>query len=499
MKGKKILIIAALFLACYFANQALADVYVVSIDKDIGKGLREYIKRAIQYAEKRDADLILFDIKTYGGAVDAAEDIVDNVSQTEIPTIAYVNPKAISAGAMISIACDQIVMTPDGRIGAAAPVIGITGQEAPPKMVSVIRATLKAIAESKGRNPHIAEAMVDKKRILVRLNDEIISLNTEEYDKKLIDDEEMEVLVQEDDLLTLTAEEAMEYSFADGIAKSKDEILEEYMIFSVNGELMPLTIDKVKDKRAAGQVVEKLTDLKGMRLRIIPMTLAEQLASWITSAIISSLLLTFGMLGVIMELRTPGFGVPGIIGVICLAIFFGGHMVANPNINATYAALAFIIGFGLLMVEILVIPGFGFAGISGIILMIGGILFIFGKSYEPGTAVLWLSSSFILTCALGVVLFYTLPKTSAWQKFILTTEQKTELGYQAPPAEWNDYMGQTGVAITALRPSGTAMIGNSRVDVVTEGDFIDKGTPIKVVEVEGIRVVVREANEEDWG
>jgi len=203
----------------------------------------------------------------------------------------------------------------------------------------------------------------------------------------------------------------------------------------------------------------------------------------------------FGTLGVVMELRTPGFGVPGIIGVICLAIFFGGHMVANPNINATYAALAFFVGCGLLMVEILVIPGFGFAGISGIILMIGGILFIFGRSYEPGTSVLWLSSSFILTFALGIVLFYTLPKTSAWQKFVLTAEEKSELGYQAPPAEWNDYMGQAGRAITALRPAGTAMIGNSRVDVVTEGDFIDKDTPIKVVEVEGMRVVVRRAEE----
>ena len=495
MKGNKIFIIATLFLACYFANQAPADVYVVSIDKDIGKGLREYIKRAIQYAEKKEADAILFDIKTYGGAVDAAEDIVDSVSQTDIPTIAYVNPKAISAGAMISIACDQIVMTPDGRIGAAAPVIGVTGQEAPAKMVSVIRATLKSIAESKGRNPHIAEAMVDKHRILIELDGEILSLNSEEYDKKLIDDEEMTVLVPEDDLLTLTAEEAMEYNFVDMIAKSRDEILDKYVIVSVRGELMALTDEQIREKRAGGEEVKKIKDLEGTRLQTIPMTLAEQFASWITSAIISSLLLTFGMLGVIMELRTPGFGVPGIIGIICLAIFFGGHMVANPNINATYAALAFIIGFGLLMVEILVIPGFGFAGISGIILMIGGILFIFGKSYEPGTAVLWLSSSFILTCALGVVLYYTLPKTSAWQKFILTTEQKTELGYQAPPAEWNDYMGQTGKAITALRPSGTAMIGNSRVDVVTEGDFINKGTQIKVVEVEGMRVVVRETGE----
>ena len=359
MKGNRIFMIAVLFLACFFINQSFADVYVVSIDKDIGKGLREYIKRAIQYAEKKNADVILFDIKTYGGAVDAADDIVDIVSQTEIPTIAYVNPKAISAGAMIAVACDQIVMTPDGRIGAAAPVIGVTGQEAPPKMVSVIRATLKSIAESKGRNPHIAEAMVDKKRILVELNGEIISLNSEEYDKKLIDDEEMEVLVPEDDLLTLTAEEALEYDFADGIAKSRDEILEKYAIVSVKGEgeLMALTDEQIKEKRAGGEEVKKIKDLKGMHLRIIPMTLAEQLASWITSAVISSLLLMFGTLGIIMELRTPGFGVPGIIGVICLAIFFGGHMVANPNINATYAALAFFVGCGLLMLEILVIPG----------------------------------------------------------------------------------------------------------------------------------------------
>jgi len=495
MKANKLLIIATLFLACYFVNQTSADVYVVSIDRDIGKGLREYIKRAIQHAEKKNADAIIFDIKTYGGAVDAAEDIVDIVSQTYIPTIAYVNPKAISAGAMISIACDQIVMTRDGRIGDAAPVIGITGQEASPKAVSFVRATLKAIAQKQGRNSHIAEAMVDKDLTLVELNGEIISLNSEEYDKKLINDEEMTVLFTDDELVTLTAEEALEYKFADVIAKSRNDILEKYVIASVKGELMALTHEKIKEIRSDGEEVKNPKPLKDMHLRIIPMRLAEHFASWITSAMISSLLLMFGTLGVIMELRTPGFGVPGIIGVICLAIFFGGHMVPNPNINATYAALAFIVGCGLLLLEILVIPGFGFAGISGIILMIGGILFIFGRSYEPGTAVIWLSSSFILTFALGVVLFYTLPKTSAGRKFILTVEEKSELGYQAPPAQWTEYTGQTGKAITALRPAGTAMIGNSRVDVVTEGDFIDKNTPIKVVEVEGMRVVVRKAEE----
>jgi len=206
---------------------------------------------------------------------------------------------------------------------------------------------------------------------------------------------------------------------------------------------------------------------------------------------ISALLLSLGTIGLLIELRTPGFGFPGIIGISCLALFFGGHTIAT--INSSYAALAFVVGLGLLMFELFVIPGFGVAGILGILLMFGGILFIFGKSYNPKEAVLWLSISFIATFGLGVVAFYTLPRTRTWQQFVLSTVQGSE--YQAPSAELENYARKTGRAVTPLRPAGTAIIDGSRVDVVTEGNFISKDTPIKVVKVEGMKVIVQEIEE----
>jgi membrane-bound serine protease (ClpP class) len=171
-------------------------------------------------------------------------------------------------------------------------------------------------------------------------------------------------------------------------------------------------------------------------------------------------------------------------------MLFGGHMIAR--VDAGYAALAFIIGLGLLLLELLVIPGFGIAGVSGIMLMLGGIVFIFGKSYELMTAVFWLSTSFIATVALGIGLMYMIPRTRTGKGFILSTELEKRLGYQASSESLKDYIGREGVALTPLRPAGAVIIGESRLDVVTEGGFIDKNTPIKVVKVEGAQLVVRE-------
>jgi membrane-bound serine protease (ClpP class) len=495
MKSYNILTITMLLLAICFATLAsAADVYVVEIRKDIGKGLREYIRSGIKTAEKNYADAIIFDISTFGGAVAAMEDIVDDIYNTDIPTIAYVNSKAISAGAMIAISCDQIVMRSGGTLGDAAPVY-MGGQEAPEKVVSVIRAKIRAIAQRQGRNADIAEAMVDKNRVLVKIGDEIVALVADDYNKKMEAGELMpeDVIVPEGELLTLTTDEALEYGFADARAENIDELLEMYEIVKIKDEYKALTSDAIIKMKSEGVEIEEIMSLAGAKIKRIKMTLAERLAIFITSPMISAMLLTFGGLGLLIELRTPGFGFPGMIGIISLGLFFGGHTIAN--VNASYAALAFVIGLGLLMLEILVIPGFGIAGISGIGLMLGGILFIFGESYEPEEAILWLSISFIATVGLGIVAFYTLPKTRTWQQFVLSTAENSELGYQAPSRELENYAGKTGRALTPLRPAGTAIIDGSRVDVVTEGGFISRDMPVKVVRVEGMKVIVQEIEE----
>lgn len=490
--GVRHLIYMLLFTVCFATLASAAEVYVIEIRKDIGKGLGEYIRRGIETSEKNNADAIIFDISTFGGAVAAMDEIVENIFDADTPTIAYVNSKAISAGAMIAISCDQIVMRPGGKIGDAAPVYA-TGQEAPEKVVSTIRGTIKAIAERQGRSKDIAEAMVDKKRVLVDIDGKLVSLIAEDYKKRTEEGEAMKVIVPEGELLTLTAGDALKYGFADATAEDIDELLSMYEIVKINGEYKALTSQAIAQKQSEGIEIEEITSLTGAHIQRISTNLAERIAIFVTSPMISAMLLTFGGLGLLIELRTPGFGFPGIIGVLCLGLFFGGHAIAN--INAGYAALAFVIGLGLLAFEVFVTPGFGVAGVLGILSMLGGILFVFSKSYEPQEAILWLSISFIATVGLGIVAFYTLPRTRTWQQFVLSTAEERELGYQAPSTEWENYMGKTGRALTPLRPAGTAIIDGSRVDVVTEGNFISRDTPIKVVKVEGMKVIVQEIEE----
>ena len=488
MRGKIARSLIILLMVCFTTYAYAAEVYVIDIRNAIGKGLKEYINRGIDSAEKAGADAIIFDIYTPGGALDATRDIIQSVSTT-IPTIAYVR-EAISAGAMISLACDQIVMRPDGIIGDAAPVI-ISGQEAGEKTVSYVRGRIRTSAEKQGRNPDIAAAMVDKDLVLVKKSGEIKALTSTEYDEEKEAGVDMEILVDSGKLLTLTTQDALDLKFVDAKANSIEELLMMYQIVEIDGQLMALTIDTVLDKveeLGENQVI-LITDLAGANIHEIKPTIAEKIAMSITRPEISSLLFMLGVLGLIIEIRTPGIGVPGIGGIICLGLFFGGHMFAR--VSAGYAAVAFVIGIGLLLLEVFVIPGFGVAGISGLILTFGSIIFIFGSFYDPSVAVFWVSAAFIVTIGLAIVLFYTLPKTSTVQKFVLSTSENKELGYSAHPDDRSEYVGKTGKTLTPLRPVGAAMIDGKRVDVVTEGELIERDTQIEVIRVEGNKIFVK--------
>jgi membrane-bound serine protease (ClpP class) len=195
-----------------------------------------------------------------------------------------------------------------------------------------------------------------------------------------------------------------------------------------------------------------------------------------------------------VEIRTPGFGVPGIAGLICLALFFWGHRLLN--IGADYAALAFIIGVALLLIEVFVIPGFGVAGIAGIVLMVGSVFFVFRNAYKLETAVFGLSFAIILTFAFAIALSYTLPKTRAWNHLVLETAMDSGMGFHSAPREdFQEYLGKTGVALTPLRPAGTVRVDDKRLDVVTSGDFIMRETPVKIINVEGSKIFVEAIDE----
>ena len=471
--------------------QDTALVYVIDIRNEIGSGLSTYISDSIQTAEEAGADAIVFDVDTPGGRVDSAVNIIRAIQNTQVPTIAFVNRQAISAGAMISIACNQIVMTSGGTIGDSAPV-NIQGDEVGEKAVSYIQGTIRATAERENRNPDIAEAMVDKELVLVKLTDgQIIKLLPEEYAAREEEGEEMEILCAQGKLLTLSTQQALDYGFADAQAETLTELLTQYEIVEVAGTKLPLTEDGVaRWQRDFGvSEVNRLKLLDGARTIEVEATLADKIVFFLTNPLISTLLLSLGTLGIFIEIRTPGFGVPGFLGLICIGLFFGGHMLTR--IGAEWAFLLFILGLGLIALEVFVIPGFGIAGFLGITLMLGSVFFVFDKAYEFRTAVMWLSVSVILTAGMAILAAFYLPETRLFQRLALSTVMDTEMGYHSSsPEDFQGYLGKSGVALTPLRPSGTARIADKRVDVVTVGDFIPQDSNVKVVEVEGSKVFV---------
>ena len=485
------------WLAAVSSDHAL--VYVINIRNEIGNGLRVYIDNGIKQASEAEADAIIFDVHTPGGAVGAARDIIDAIQRTEIPTIAYVNTEAISAGAMISLSCDQIVMRHGGAIGDSAPV-SIQGEELSEKAVSYVRGKIRATAERGGRNPDIAAAMVDKRLYLVRFIDgEIITLREEEYIERKDLGEEMDIIASggpEGELLTLTTEEALEYNLADGEADTVEDLLGMYQIVEVDGERKVLTTEGIAQKQMefGDGGVKVIKSLQGATQETVLITLADRFVFFVTSPLISGTLLALGTLGLFVEIRTPGFGIPGIAGLICLGLFFWGHRLLN--ISADYAALAFIVGVALLLIELFVIPGFGVAGIAGIVLMLGSVFFVFRNAYKLETAVFGLSFAIILAFALAIALSYVLPKTRTWNHLVLSTVMDSDVGFHSAPREdFQGYVGKTGIALTPLRPAGTVRVDDKRLDVVTAGDFIVRETPVKIINVEGSKIFVEAIDE----
>jgi membrane-bound serine protease (ClpP class) len=416
-------------------------VYVVPIEGVIDLGLAPFIERVLTEATQQGAAAVILDINTFGGRVDAAVIIRDLLINARVMTVAFVNRRAISAGALISLAAEKIVMADAATIGAATPVqMGQPGAPAQPveeKTVSYVRKEFRATAESRKRPPLIAEAMVDT-------------------------DVEIPDLIEKGKLLTLTTEEALKHKLADFRADTIEKLLAQ------------LRLENAEVRRASPNWAENL-------VRIL------------THPVASSLLITIGMLGIILELRTPGFGVPGALGIASLALFFWGHWLVHL---AGWEELLLVgSGIFLLALEIFVIPGFGISGILGIAAMLGGLslsLVGAGATWEftlkaVGRVV------FSLLAALIVSLFTLkyLPRLPFGRRLILETDLPTEKGFVSAPESDLGWQGKTGRAVSPLRPAGIADIENHRVDVVSDGEFIETGAPIIVSRIDGNRIVVR--------
>ena len=412
-------------------------IYIGEIEGEIDLGLAPYVKRIVDEAEKNDAAAIIFKINTFGGRVDAATQIKDAILNSSIKTIAFIDKRAISAGALIALSCEKIVMVPGASMGAST-VVDQTGQKQSEKYQSYMRSEMRATAEKNHRRTDIAQGMVDETIVVQDLNDDSTKL------------------------ITLTSEEALKYKMTDTVLTSIDE-------------------------------VKKVFGLEHAKENKISSNWAENFVRFLNNPIVSSLLIMVGLLGIFTEIKMGVWGLPGTIAVIALALFFGSSYILQ--LASVIEIVIFVIGVILLLLEIFVIPGFGIVGVAGIIFMISGIFLGLIGDWEMtdrsliSVAIIQLASVFVGTGIFIYMLSKILPKTSFWNRLILQDHVSGKSGYSSK-SSFEHLIGVTGIALTDLRPAGTAMINNNRVDVVTEGNYISHDSKIIVKSVEGSKVVV---------
>ncbi|ANU15436.1 hypothetical protein BBI08_03080 [Planococcus halocryophilus] len=411
-----------------------STVYVIPIEDEVERGLQAFIERGIEEAEDAGAEAIIFEIDTPGGFVDAADGIARLLDKTDLETLAFVNQDALSAGAFLALHNDEIYMHPNGRMGAAQ-VINQSGNAAADKANSAWLSSMKSAAQTVDRDPQYALAMADASIDLP------------------------EVGAAKGKLLTLDAKEAEQVGYSEGTVSSLSELL-------------------------------ALKGFQDATIVTIDETFSESLARFLTNPFIVPILLSFAGLGLLLELFTPGVGVPGFIGMVFLLLFFYGHLVAG--LAGYESIILLIIGFGLLVAEF-IIPG-GVAGFLGVAAILGSILLAGGDLKTTAIAVL--IAMVVATVGMVIVVKFFGKRLSLFKRIILTDATDTASGYVSTTNR-PELVGKIARTLTALRPSGTIQLDDERIDAVSEGRFIDSGKNVKIIKVEGSRIVVRELDKQE--
>ncbi|MEJ2205040.1 MAG: NfeD family protein [Gemmatimonadota bacterium] len=418
------------------AAQASGPVFRVPVTGVIELGLAPFLERSLDEAASAGAGIVILDIDTPGGRVDAAERIADALGDSPVPVYAFVNRRAFSAGALISLATQGIFMRPGSVIGAVTPVDG-QGHKASEKIVSAMRSEMRALAEARGLDPQVAESMVDE-------------------------DIEIPGVVEAGKLLTLTTEEAVELGYATEV-----------------DDLQALVA-------ALGHADAEVVDMQ--------VNWAERIVRFLSNPVVAPFLLSLGFLGLLAEIKTPTFGMAGAAGLIALSLFFGSHLIIG--LAGLGDVIVFGVGLVLVGVEVFVIPGFGLFGILGGVAILGGLYMslLGGLPTAPDftRAGMVMTTTVLILLVSAWVLIRSLPGSSrlARSGIFLLSRTDRETGYESAPNR-RELVGRDGTAITDLRPSGTALFGEERIDVVSESEWIQAGTPVRVVSAEGYRHVVR--------
>ncbi|MCG8339868.1 MAG: nodulation protein NfeD [Cytophagales bacterium] len=439
----------ASFLSIYrgMATTQRNKVFLMEIKATIDPRMNRYVTLALEEAAQVGADQIIIEMDTYGGAVIDADAIRARLLAYEKPISVFINKNAASAGALISIACDSIYMAPGASIGAAT-VVTPDGQAAPDKYQSFMRSMMRATAEAQQRNPQIAEAMVDESI-------------------------EIEGITRSNEVITFTTHEAIKHGFCEGEVNTIDDILAKIGVENYN--LVSFRLSKT-----------------------------EKIIAFFLNPLVSGLLILIIIGGIYFELQTPGVGFPLIASCIALALYFIPHylngLVGNLEI------VLFLLGLGLIALELFVIPGFGITGIAGIILTVGALVmtmlhndvwdFTFVLLEDIVQAVTVVISALAGAIVLIFIVGARFTRSRFFKNIALQEAQKASEGYTAN-FQTTSLVGKQGVAYTKLRPSGKIMIEGEVYDAHTGGNYLEKGTPIIVISVTGTSFTVKAAHEEN--
>jgi len=456
-------------------EQTGRDVRVIPVSGEVDPGMAAFIKRALAGPDNTPDTLFVLEIDTFGGRVDSALQIVDGL--LELPTgrtVAFVRNKAISAGALIALACNELVMAPHSTLGDVAP---ITYSSEGPKVMgekfqSPLRAKFRALAKRNGYSPTLAEAMVTAEMEVHQVKaDGIVSyLDSQEYAEftrnRPAGTFAGKIVVPAGELLTMDNEEAQEFGFSRLTAASLPELLEQLHIESP-------------------------------RINRISSNWSENLGRLISS--VAPILLMIGLAALYTELKAPGFGLPGIVGILCLGLVFFNQFLVGL---ADYTELIlFCLGAVLLAFEFFVIPGFGITGLAGFFCIGAGLILSFQDFVIPDPAMPWQQEIFtrnifmvlgafvIAVMAALFFLRYVFPRLSrvVYGPYLSASLKDSRVD---SPAFGEIKIGDAGVVKTLLRPAGKAEFNNMLYDVVSQGEFVETGARITVLEIKGNRIVV---------
>jgi len=504
---------------------AAGVVVVCPITGDIEPGVTVVVERAVKEAEKLGAKAIVFRVDTFGGRVDAAVDIATAITSTSIRSIAYIEGRgAISAGALISFACDDIIMTSGSSIGAATPVIPTAEGMQPTgeKEVSFMRAKMRALAESNGHNPDIAQAMVDKDIELRGYRDP----NTGDYvvyaagaavspDGPRPTHAPQQPSGVEDILRTLTGAPPPSPPPAQTPEPVSVAAAEEHEAGSVvyedgselvlpAGKLLTITPSEAMKFGLIPIIVSSLDsalaqfDLTGMQMHVIEPNWAEKTFRFLTNPTIAGLLLMIGIGALYFEVKTAGFGAAGVVGIIALTLLFGSHFVLG--LTDTIDLVLILSGVILIAVEVFVLPGFGIAGVAGILcLLVGSYLALvdftipeYSWDYDRLDDVIY--SLGVAAVSFGIFVLATwrlLPRTPFYGAMVLGAAQPVAGGFTSPVQDaLQPEIGMRGMTTSMLRPVGRARFGSATLQVVSRGAYIPSGTEIEIIELDGSRIIV---------